>query len=333
MILQLAPMEGVVDALIRDIFTRIGGYNLCTTEFVRVSNQVLPRRLFYKYCPELHNGGRTKAGVPVFLQLLGSDPEMLLANAERAVELGAIGIDMNFGCPAKTVNKHDGGASLLKDPERIYKIVSHLRDNLPKHIPVSAKVRLGFEDKSKCKDIARAVNDAGAAFLGVHARTKMEAYKPPAHWEFIALMREQVSLPVLANGDIWNVEDWKRCKEVSGCGDFILGRGAYAFPELANEIRREAGKLQVKSPMEKGLDIFPSPEIKKTSKHTWEDTYLLYKSFLKNSNEVYGTTYSIKRSKQWLRFLQNTYPEGSPHFDQTKRLKSYEEMVAYHCNY
>ena len=86
--LILAPMEGVVDAVMRDQLTRIGGYERCVTEFVRVSQTLLPKRVFIRYSPELQNGGHTSSGVPVYLQLLGSDPELMAANAHRAALLG-----------------------------------------------------------------------------------------------------------------------------------------------------------------------------------------------------------------------------------------------------
>ena len=172
MILVLAPMEGVVDPVIRRIYSDIGGYNLCVTEFIRVTGNLLSPKTFYKYCPELKNDGKTKAGTPVFVQLLGSDPVSLSENALLAKDLGAPGIDLNFGCPAKTVNRHDGGASLLKDPNRIYKILTELRKHLPKDYPLTAKVRLGFEDKSLHKEIAKAVEDGGADWIAIHARTK-----------------------------------------------------------------------------------------------------------------------------------------------------------------
>lgn len=330
MILQLAPMEGVVDPVIRDIYTKLGGYQLCTTEFIRVSNQLIPNKVFYRYCPELYRGGKTRAGVPVFVQLLGSSPEYLLANAETAVRLGALGIDMNFGCPAKTVNKHDGGASLLKDPSRIYKIISHLRQGLPAHIPVTAKVRLGFEDKSKCIEIAKAVEDGGASFIGIHARTKKEAYKPPAHWEYIAMMRENINIPVLANGDIWSVEDWKRCKEVSGCKDFLLGRGAFAFPQLANEIYATNDFSEELSPVEKAIPFIQRTQSKMNSKNNWDDTLSTYMDFLKISLETYGANYAGKRGKQWLKFLGNTYPQAAEHFDATKRFKDFKDIITYY---
>ena len=116
-------MEGVVDHLMRDMLTRVGGFDQCVTEFVRVVDQKIPKKTFYRLCPELHNGGKTPAGVPVRVQLLGQHPQWLAENAQTAIELGSPGVDLNFGCPAKTVNKSKGGAVLLKETQTLYDIV------------------------------------------------------------------------------------------------------------------------------------------------------------------------------------------------------------------
>jgi tRNA-dihydrouridine synthase C len=105
------------------------------------------------------------AGTPVHVQFLGNDPEMLAANAIRAVKLGAPAIDMNFGCPAKTVNRHRGGSVLLDEPEVVHELVKAVRDAVPAHIPVSAKMRLGYMDRHFMLDNAHAIEDAGAAWV------------------------------------------------------------------------------------------------------------------------------------------------------------------------
>eukprot|EP00764_Aduncisulcus_paluster_P005168 gnl/Carplike_NY0171/18647_a29223_74.p1 GENE.gnl/Carplike_NY0171/18647_a29223_74~~gnl/Carplike_NY0171/18647_a29223_74.p1 ORF type:complete len:185 (+),score=10.99 gnl/Carplike_NY0171/18647_a29223_74:88-642(+) len=179
-------MEGVVDYTMRDLLTQVGGIDQCVTEFVRVSDRVLPAKVFRRLCPELLNGGKTPAGVPVILQLLGSDPTVLAGNARKAAKLGALGIDLNFGCPAKTVNKSKGGAVLLDTPELIHEIVKAVRIAVPEGTPVTAKMRLGNKDKSLAFDNAQAIAEAKADGLTVHARTKLEGYRPPAHWEWIA---------------------------------------------------------------------------------------------------------------------------------------------------
>jgi len=129
------------------------------------------------------------------------------------------------------------GASLLKCPDNLYRIVSAVRRAVPADIPVSAKIRLGFADKELFLDNARAVEAAGAQHLTVHARTKVEGYKPPAHWEYLARIREAISISMTGNGEIWDVADYQKCRDISGCNSFMLGRGAVAAPDLANRIK------------------------------------------------------------------------------------------------
>ncbi|HWV09110.1 MAG TPA: tRNA-dihydrouridine synthase family protein, partial [Pseudomonas sp.] len=198
--IALAPMEGLVDEILRDVLTRIGGIDWCVTEFIRVSERVLPVGTYQKLAPELFSGARTAAGTPLRVQFLGSDPQCLADNAAFACTLGAPVIDLNFGCPAKTVNKSRGGAILLKEPELLPAIVREVRRTVPASIPVTAKMRLGFDHKDHALECAEALADGGAAQLVVHARTKVEGYKPPAHWEWVARVQEAVKVPVFANG-------------------------------------------------------------------------------------------------------------------------------------
>uniref|UniRef100_UPI002608C04F tRNA dihydrouridine synthase n=1 Tax=Pseudomonas sp. TaxID=306 RepID=UPI002608C04F len=231
--IALAPMEGLVDNILRDVLTRTGGIDWCVTEFIRVTERLLPEAYIHKFAPELQHGAKTRAGVPLRVQLLGSDPACLADNAALAVELGSGVIDLNFGCPAKTVNKSRGGAVLLKEPELLHAILLQVRRTVPAHIPVTAKMRLGFDTPDSANECAIALAEGGASQIVVHARTKMDGYKPPAHWEYIAQVQEAVKVPVFANGDIWSVEDWRRCREISGAEDIMLGRGLVSRPDLA----------------------------------------------------------------------------------------------------
>ena len=157
-IVCLAPMEGVVDGLMRQLLTAFNPFDYCVTEFVRVTDRKVPKHIFYKIAPELKQSGKTLSGIPVIIQLLGQNPDWMAENAVLATELGAPGIDLNFGCPAKTVNKSKGGAVLLKEPDTIFKIVSSVRNSITDtRIPVSAKVRLGFDDNSLFNEIIDAV--------------------------------------------------------------------------------------------------------------------------------------------------------------------------------
>lgn len=300
----LAPMEGVVDHLMREMLTQVGGFDLCVTEFIRVVDQKLPPKLFYRLCPELHNDGKTASGTPVRVQLLGQHPEWLAENAQTAVELGSPGVDLNFGCPAKTVNKSRGGAVLLKQTEALYEIVSAVRQAVPAHLPVTAKIRLGFEDKSKAIDNALAITEAGASELTVHARTKTEGYKPPAYWDWIAKIRRHTDIPVIANGEIWNAEDARRCQQQSACDNIMLGRGALALPNLALCIK------QGQAPMS-------WPQL--------ADLLIQYSGY-----EIYGDKgrYYPNRIKQWCGYLKRQYPQAEQLFNDIRRLQNSDDIVA-----
>jgi tRNA-dihydrouridine synthase C len=192
--------------------------------------------IFYKNCPELLTNSRTRSGVPVFVQLLGGKAEPLAANAVRAHELGALGVDLNFGCPAKTVNRNDGGASLLQYTDRIYNIVSTVRKAVPNTTPVTAKIRLGFDDPNACLENAKAIEAAGANWLTVHCRTKTDGYKPPAYWEWISKIKEVSKIKIVTNGEIWNLNDFNRCYASAQTKDYMIGRGALRDPFLFKNI-------------------------------------------------------------------------------------------------
>jgi tRNA-dihydrouridine synthase C len=239
--LALAPMDGVTDGSYREVLTALfggrSGISVCVSEFVRVLRQPVPAAVILRHCPELARGGRTRAGVPVFVQLLGGEPEWMAVAAAEAAQLGALGIDINFGCPAKTVNNSDGGASLLKTPCRVEDVTRAVRDAVPAAIPVTAKVRVGWADASPMVDIAKAAEQGGAAWLTIHGRTRAQLYKPPVDWAAIGRARAAVRIPVVANGDLVSVEALAACHELSGCEAFMIGRGAMGRPELFAQAR------------------------------------------------------------------------------------------------
>lgn len=295
-------MEGVVDYTMRDLLTQVGGIDQCVTEFVRVSDRVLPAKVFRRLCPELFNAGKTPAGVPVVLQLLGSDPSVLAGNARKAAKLGAPGIDLNFGCPAKTVNKSKGGAVLLDTPELIHEIVKAVRESVPSETPVTAKMRLGNKDKSLALENAHAIADAKADGLTIHARTKLEGYRPPAHWEWIAKIREAVDIPITANGEVWSWEDYQKCQTISGCDNIMIGRGLIAKPDLAKMIKYHQSE-EAYSPL------------------NWEQVLKFVALYLDRVEQDIAPRYVHGRLKQWLHHLSREYPEADILFDRIKTLK------------
>ena len=305
----LAPMEGVVDANIRHLLTRLGGIDLCVTEFIRITDRLLPEHEFYRHATELSGDGTTPSGIPVVVQLLGSDPQALAANAYRAAHMGAPAIDLNFGCPSKTVNKHKGGAVLLDEPDLIHEIVSHVRQAVPAHIPVTAKMRLGNYDKTLAIDNACAIQAAGADGLTIHARTKVEGYKPPAHWEWIARVKEHVTLPITANGEVWSCADYARCREISGCEDVMIGRGLIARPELG---------LMIKS-YQKGSQKEAA---------AWHEVIHILLDYLDLVEAMLPPKYVHGRIKQWLNMMRPQRDEASELFAVVKGMTDVTQLRA-----
>ena len=304
---MLAPMEGVVEHHVRAILTDIGGLDGCVTEFIRVTDQKLPYKVFFKFAQELESNCLTPNGVPVKVQLLGSKPEPMAINALELVKYGAKAIDLNFGCPAKTVNSHEGGACLLRSPNRVHDIIKAVRDAVPREIPVSAKIRLGYEDRSSYLDNAQAVEAAGADELTVHARSKVDGYTPPAYWHYIADIRQKLSIPVIANGEIWTLDDYKRCREESQCDDVMLGRGLLSCPDLARQIKAYLA----------GEDYLPM---------TWQQVCEMLHSYYLLTTPLYETRNCGNRVKQWLMYLSRQYPEAQVFFEAVKRKTTAQDI-------
>ena len=296
-------MEGLTDPIMREVLTHVGSFDWCVTEFIRVTDAVLPDHVYHTYCPELLTDGKTAAGTSVHVQFLGNNAEMLAANAARVVELGAPAIDLNFGCPAKTVNRHRGGSVLLDEPEVVHQLVKAVRDAVPPHIPVSAKMRLGYLDRNYTLENAHAIEDAGAAWLTVHARTKAEGYTPPAFWDQLQPIQHALKINVIANGEIWNNQDAKQCRLESGCADLMLGRGAVTTPDLSQCIRQN-------------ID---------TALLTWDELLLLQSRFLQGNYKK--EINMVGRYKQWLGMMSKHYPQAKTLWNEVKRIKQLQEMI------
>ena len=296
-------MEGLTDPIMRDVITSVGSFDWCVTEFIRVTDSILPDHIYHTYCPELLTNGKTAAGTPVHVQFLGNNPEMLAANAAKVAAMGAPAIDMNFGCPAKTVNRHRGGSVLLDEPEVVYELVKAVRDAVPAHIPVSAKMRLGYMDRNFMLENAHAIEDAGAAWVTVHARTKADGYTPPAFWDQLRPIREALKINVIANGEIWNNADAKQCQLESGCEDLMIGRGAVTTPDLTQCIRQNSD-----------LPLL-----------SWQDLLQLQIRFIHGPAKT--EIGMLGRYKQWLGMMSKHYPEAKALWNEIKRLKKLDEII------
>ena len=309
----LAPMEGLTDPLMRQILTQIASdlgrpYDWSVSEFIRVTQHVLPAHVFYKYVPELRHDAKTASGTPIHIQLLGSEAQLMAENAAYAAELGAPAIDINFGCPAKTVNSHRGGSVLLDEPETMYQIISAVRQAVPADIPVSAKIRLGYTDTSLMDDIRGAIKDSGADWLTVHARTKTQGYKPPAYWDKIQSFNA-LDIPVIANGEIWNAEHAQNCMTQSGTEHLMLGRGAVTRPDLIAQVDREH-----------------SQTLNNETILLWQDLIAHQIKFLQGTAK--SDIVLVGRYKQWLAMLTKGYSEAKILWDSIKREKNKAAIIS-----
>lgn len=312
MTLLLAPMEGLLDFVLRDILTRVGGVDRCVSEFIRITDTLLPERVFLRHVPELLQGGKTASGVPVRPQLLGSDPVCLAENAALLATLGPLGIDLNFGCPSPVVNRHRGGSALLEYPELLFRIVAAVRQAVPPYLPVSAKMRLGLNDDTRALECALAIEAGGASELVVHARTKADGYRPPAYWDRVGDIRQVVKLPVVANGEIWTVADAKACRVASGCNALMLGRGMVSNPGLALAILA-SDALDTADSHEQA--VLPIRNAAQTVDLPWQQLEPLLFEFWRLVCQHLSPDQQTGRLKQWLNLLRRVYPQAQQAFD------------------
>lgn len=300
----LAPMEGVLDSLVRKLLSEVNDYDLCITEFLRVVDQLLPAKSFYRLCPELHQQSRTSSGTLVRIQLLGQYPQWLAENAARAVELGSYGVDLNCGCPSKLVNGSGGGATLLKDPELIYQGAKAMREAVPAHLPVTVKIRLGWDSGDRQFEIADAVQQAGATELAVHGRTKEEGYQAECiNWQAIGEIRQRLTIPVIANGEIWDYRSAQECMKVTGCDAVMLGRGALNVPNLSRVVKYNEPRM-------------PWPEVVK-----------LLQKYVQLEKQGDTGLYHVARIKQWLGYLRKEYTEATDLFSEIRALKTSKDIA------
>lgn len=295
----LAPMEGVLDSLVRELLSEVNDYDLCITEFLRVVDQLLPAKSFYRQCPELHHASRTRSGTLVRVQLLGQYPQWLAENAARAVELGSYGVDLNCGCPSKLVNGSGGGATLLKNPEQIYQGAKAMRAAVPAHLPVTVKVRLGWDSANHSIEIADAVQQAGTTEIVIHGRTKEDGYKAERiNWPAIGEIRRRLSIPVIANGEIWDWQSAQTCLAVTGCDALMVGRGALNLPNLSRVIKYNEPRM------------------------AWPEVVQLLQRYVQLEKQGDTGMYHVARIKQWLGYLRKEYAEATELFSEIRTLNN-----------
>lgn len=249
--LFLAPMEGLGDRPFRRAMAMVGGFDEAVTEFIRVPKKAHVESLAKVY--EAEELGE----IPLAAQIMGSDVELVAAMARELVKRGAQRIDLNCGCPSATVVGRGAGSSLLKEPKFLHQVAKSIVQAVD--VPVTVKMRSGFEDTTLLKENLLAAQESGIRFLTLHPRTKADGYGPPAKWELIAYAKSILQIPVVGNGDILNVEDARRMLKETGCDALMIGRGSAINPFIFHEIKASFAGEHFHAPLSKlkeFIDVF-----------------------------------------------------------------------------
>lgn len=225
----LAPMHGFSDWPFRSLCSELGSA-MSYTEFIRADFMVnalehmLPRLTYQE------------SERPVAFQIYGEDPDELLKAALRAQTLSPDIIDINLGCPAKSVTHVGAGVSLMRTPLKVAQIFQKLSQALS--VPVTGKIRLGWEDNRNYRLIARIIEENGGAALALHARTQEQGYGGNANWDAIAEVKQAARIPVIGNGDVKTVADIENMQRYTGCDAVMIGRAAVGNPWIFARLDR-----------------------------------------------------------------------------------------------
>ncbi|MBM64759.1 MAG: tRNA dihydrouridine synthase DusB [Myxococcales bacterium] len=231
--LVLAPMSGVTDRIFRRLIRHCNGADvgLYVTEFISVEC------LWRGNKRSLFMMRKDPEESPFCVQLYGRDVEQMVAAGRLAVERGAQIVDINCGCPAPKVVRRGGGAALMKDPQHIARIVEAMVEALP--VPITVKLRSGWDDEQLTfLEAGRLAQEAGAAAVALHPRTRKSLYKGVARWGLIAQLAAALRVPVFGSGDVVDGETYRRLFQASGAAGVMLGRGAIENPFLFRELAR-----------------------------------------------------------------------------------------------
>lgn len=223
-----SPLSGVTDLVFRRLVRRYAPESMLYTEMVQAASvhhaRALPKVM------ELDPGEQ-----PVSIQLFDCRPDFMAEAAQRAVEEGALTIDINMGCPVNKITRKGGGSSLLRQPEVAEAILRAVVEAVA--VPVTVKTRIGWDDSEiNVVEFAQRLVGAGAQMLTIHGRTRAQGYQGPARWEWIRRVKQAVSVPVIANGDITSVESAIACLEQTGADGVMCSRGTLGYPFLVGEI-------------------------------------------------------------------------------------------------
>tara|TARA_B100000927_G_scaffold177587_1_gene143019 strand:- start:142 stop:1137 length:996 start_codon:yes stop_codon:yes gene_type:complete len=223
-----SPLAGVTDKIFRKFVRRWAPDSLLFTEMINATS------LNLGYGVEKINQISKEEG-PVGIQLFDNRPNSIADAAKESESSGAFIIDINMGCPVKKIAKKGGGSALLKDPSLAVELVKRISGAVK--IPVSVKTRIGWSEKDQnIKEFLLRLQDAGASMFTIHGRTREQGFNGKADWQFIRKLKEEIEIPLIANGDIYNVNDAIECLKITKADGIMIGRGILGSPWLIGEI-------------------------------------------------------------------------------------------------
>ena len=273
--LQLAPMEGVGDRCFRKAMASIGGFDEAVRDFLRVPINAHVKSLAKVYVAD------ELAPIPLAAQIMGSDPELMAEMAQELAQKGAMRIDVNCGCPSNTVTGRGAGSSLLKDPNILHQVAAAVVRAV--NIPVTIKMRSGYEDISLFEENILAAQDSGVRYITLHPRTKIDGYGPPARWDLIARAKSLLRIPLIGNGDILNVNDAMAMLRTTGCDGLMIGRGSIINPFIFHQIRARYSQIPYEP--------------------KWENLLGFFNVFMAETPQDFSTRLRVNKLKQLLGFI------------------------------
>lgn len=292
--LMFAPMEGITDECYRKTILKLyPEWDTLSCDFLRVPNpSPYPKKHILKhYGNEIYSTPEYRR--KTIYQILTSPGAYTQRTVSDINKLGFEWLDLNLGCPSKTVCKNKGGSYLLSDLVNLKIILREIRDNFPHTF--TCKIRVGFEDDSNFENVLKLIEDSGVDAVKIHARTRTELYKGVANWDYVKKAVKLVNIPVVGNGDIWTTQDIERYYDYTDCHSIMLARSALKTPWLAS-----LSKLKQKDSLE-----YRAKEIKRYFEAFYEET----------GNYHDNEASRIKRIKSITRYLFDDFPNG----DQIKR--------------
>jgi tRNA-dihydrouridine synthase len=220
-------MEGVTNAAVREVLASYGPVGLVYTEFVRIAGEAISPSYLRRQVEKL-------PGVPLAVQVMGNDPELLSQAGAVVARAGADVVDLNLGCPTHNAARKGVGAALLQQPEKLERLLRAMRASVPGLL--SAKLRAGFDTSEVALRNARLVEAAGLDYLAVHPRRGVDHYQGVADWRIITLLRRELGIPVIGNGDAWYASSAARMIEETRCDAVMLGRPALRNPWIFRQL-------------------------------------------------------------------------------------------------